>query len=331
MPTRNSNSNLIQRIQERKQQTLAHKGTLNKSKRISLKERKKLLTQRISENQEINTNPIVNLNSPMIPKIIHLYWHTKELPEFIKQCKQTMVRMNPDWVIKQYSHEDILKMKGYPAFCTRTYQLPYSQKDAIKYACDWLRLYVLFHEGGVYMDMSCVCLAPLESFLDMNSSNIQGFNMSFIPNFYCMENWFICSPPRHEFIKKWMKETEEAHRIPYGAELKYTEENYQYDGSKLQKFLPYLVQALAWKKLNIVFPEVKHTMIMGCTDKNGPYFWTNFKGSKQEQIRKMLMMKESEFKNIPFLKFNEGIRNMMVDAVQNPKFKQSFLVQYLFQ
>jgi len=41
-------------------------------------------------------------------------------------------------------------------------------------------------------------------------------------------------------------------------------------------------------------------------------------------------MKEAEFKNIPLLKFNEGIRNMMIDAVQNPKFKQSFLVQYLF-
>jgi len=153
--------------------------------------------------------------------------------------------------------------------------------------------------------------------------------MSFIPNFYCMENWFICSPPKNEFIKKWMKETEEAHRIPYGAELKYTEENYQYEGSKLQKFLPYLVQALAWKKLNILFPEINHTMLMGCTDKNGPYFWNNFKGQKQEQIRRMLMMKEEDFKNIPFLKFNEGIRNIMEDSVKNPKMKHSFLVQYL--
>ena len=126
-----------------------------------------------------------------------------------------------------------------------------------------------------------------------------------------------------------MKETEEAHRIPYGAELKYTEENYEYEGNKLQRFLPYLVQALAWKKLNVLYPEIKHTMIMGCTDKHGPYFWNNFKGQKQEQIRKMLMMKEAEFKNIPFLKFNEGIRNIMEDAVKQPPFKQSFLIQYL--
>ena len=263
-----------------------------------------------------------------IPKIIHLYWHTKELPSFIKQCKQTIVRMNPDWEVKQYSHEDILKVT-YPAYCNRTYQLPYAQKDAIKYACDWFRMYLLYKEGGVYMDISCVCLAPLESFLKMDSTQIQGFNMSFIPNFYCMENWFICSPPKHEFIKKWMKETVEAHRIPYGAELKYTEENYQYGGSKLQKFLPYLVQGLAWKKLNMLFPEIKHTMIMGCTDKKGPYFWDNFKGSKQEQIRQMLMMKQHEFKNIPFLKFNQGIRAIMEDAVKNPKFKHSYLVQYL--
>jgi len=267
--------------------------------------------------------------SIQIPKIIHLYWHTQELPEFIQQCKQTIVRMNPGWEVRQYSHKDIMKATGVPSFCMRTYQLPYANKDAIKYACDWFRMYLLYNEGGVYMDMSCVCLAPLESFLDMNSTQIQGFNMSFIPDFYCMENWFICAPPGHDFIQRWMKETEEAHRIPYGAELKYAEENYKYEGNKLQRHLPYLVQGLAWKKLNILYPEVKHRMIMGCTDKHGPYFWTNFKGSKQEQIRKMLMMKENDFKNIPFLKFNEGVRNIMEETVKNPQYKQSFIVNYL--
>jgi hypothetical protein len=263
-----------------------------------------------------------------VPKIIHLYWHTKELPKFIKQCKQTIVRMNPDWEVKQYSYEDILNIK-HPSFCNRTYQLPYYQKDAIKYACDWFRMYLLYKEGGVYMDISCVCLAPLETFLDMNSTQIQGFNMSFIPNFYGMENWFICSPPRHEFIHKWMKETVEAHKSTYGAEIKYTEDNYKYGGSKLQNYLPYLVQALAWKKLNILFPEIKHTMIMGCTEKNGPMFWHNFKGARHEQIRQVLMMKKSDFKSIPLLKFNQGIRLIMEDAVKNPKLKQSFLIQYL--
>jgi hypothetical protein len=108
--------------------------------------------------------------------------------------------------------------------------------------------------------------------------------------------------------------------------MKYTEENYQY-GSKLQKFLPYLVQALAWKKLNVLYPEIKHTMIMGCTDKNGPMFWDNFKGSKQEQIRQMLMMKKHDFKNIPLLKFNQGIRTLIEDALK--KRTSSFLLDYL--
>ena len=130
-----------------------------------------------------------------IPKLIHLYWHTKELPVFIQQCKQTIVRMNPGWKVKQYSHEDILSIPEYPAFCNRTYQLPHAQKDAIKYACDWFRLYLLYEEGGVYMDMSCVCFAPLDTFLDMRATQLQGYNMSFIPMFYCMENWFICAPP----------------------------------------------------------------------------------------------------------------------------------------
>jgi len=263
-----------------------------------------------------------------LPKIIHLYWHTKELPTFIQQCKQTIVRMNQGWEIKQYSHEDILKVYP-PDFCNRTYQLPHAQNDAIKYACDWFRLYVLYEQGGVYMDMSCICLAPIESFLNMHTTQIQGYNMSFIPNFYCMENWFICAPPKHEFIQNWMIETAEAHKEPYGAELKYTEENYEYGGSALQKQLPYLVQGLAWKKLNILFPWVKHTMIMGCTDKHGPYFWTNFKGAKQEQLRQMLKMNQEEFRNIPFLKFNQGFRTLMSEMVQQPKYKDSFLVKQL--
>lgn len=236
--------------------------------------------------------------------------------------------MNPDWEVRQYSNDDISKIK-HPAFCDRTYKLPYYQKDAIKYACDWLRMHLLYEVGGVYMDMSCVCLAPLESFLNMNSTQIQGFNMSFISNFYCMENWFICSPPKHEFIKKWMNETVDAHKNMYGAELKYAEENYEYGGSKLQKFLPYLVQALAWKKLNILFPEIKHTMIMGCIDKNGPMFWDNFKGSKYEQMRQVFMMKKQDFNNIPLLKFNQGIRTIVEDALKNQQYKHSFLVQML--
>jgi len=299
------------------------------------KKRGKTFKQRKNEAQknEAQKNEtllkIENKSSQTIPKIIHLYWNNKELPDFIIKCKKTIIDMNPDWKIKQYSQDDFLKIKDSPEFCQRSYKLPHAQKDAIKYACDWLRMYLLYTEGGVYMDMSCLCLAPLETFLDMNSTNIQGFNMSFIENFYCMENWFICSPPRHIFIEKWMKETEEAHRIPYGAELKYTEENYHFEGSKLERFLPYLVQALAWKKLNIQFPEIKHRMIMGCTDVNGPYFWDNFKGSKQQKISRMLSLKEKDFKNIPFLKFNEGIRKIMEDATKNKKIKNSYLLNLL--
>lgn len=261
-----------------------------------------------------------------IPKIIHLYWHVKELPPLIQQCKQTIVRMNPGWEIKQYSHEDILKVNS-PAFCNRMYQLPYAQNDAIKYACDWFRLFVLYEQGGVYMDMSCICLAPLETFLDMHSSSIQGYNMSFLTEFYCMENWFICAPPKHEFIHKWINETAKSHKERYGAELKYTEENYEYGGNQLQKHLPYLVQALAWKKLNMLFPEIEHTMIMGCTDKRGPYFWVNLKGTRQEQLRQMFRMTRQEFKHIPLLKFNQVTRVIIEDMVA--KFKNSFLVKHL--
>ena len=71
---------------------------------------------------------------------------------------------------------------------------------------------------------------------------------------------------------------------------------------ELQKHLPYLVQALAWKKLNMLFPEIEHTMIMGCTDKRGPYFWVNLKGTRQEQLRQMFRMTRQELKHIPLLK-----------------------------
>jgi mitochondrial fission protein ELM1 len=70
-------------------------------------------------------------------------------------------------------------------------------------------------------------------------------------------------------------------------------------------------------------------MIMGCTDKHGPYFWTNFKGAKQEQLRQMLKMNKEEFRNIPFLKFNQGFRTLMAEMVQQPKYKDSFLVKHL--
>lgn len=68
---------------------------------------------------------------------------------------------------------------------------------------------------------------------------------------------------------------------------------------------------------------------MGCIDKNGPMFWDNFKGSKYEQMRQVFMMKKQDFNNIPLLKFNQGIRTIVEDALKNQQYKHSFLVQML--
>ncbi|MDE6555763.1 MAG: glycosyl transferase [Duncaniella sp.] len=95
----------------------------------------------------------------MIPKTIHYCWFGgKPLPEDVRDYIDTWRRHCPDYEIKEWN-ESNFDLDLYP-FVRQAY-------DAKKFAfvADVVRLYALFHEGGIYMDTDVEVLKSFDPFL----------------------------------------------------------------------------------------------------------------------------------------------------------------------
>lgn len=95
----------------------------------------------------------------MIPKIIHYCWFGRgEMPELAKKCIESWRQVLPEYEIKEWN-EDNFNLDAYP-YAREAYD---NRKFA--FVTDVVRLYALYHEGGVYMDTDVEVLKPLDPFL----------------------------------------------------------------------------------------------------------------------------------------------------------------------
>lgn len=109
-----------------------------------------------------------------IPKIVHYCWFGKgELPELAKKCIESWKKNLPDYEIKEWNESN------FDLNCNKYVKEAYENR---KYAfiTDYVRLYVLYNYGGVYMDTDVEVLKPLDKFL--THSAFSGFeNNNAIP------------------------------------------------------------------------------------------------------------------------------------------------------
>ena len=95
----------------------------------------------------------------MIPKIIHYCWFGRgEMPQLAKECIASWHKYMPDWEYKLWN-EDNFDMN-----CTAYSREAYEAK---KYAfvSDYVRLWVLCNEGGLYLDTDVKVFKPFDDLL----------------------------------------------------------------------------------------------------------------------------------------------------------------------
>lgn len=96
----------------------------------------------------------------MIPKIIHYCWFGHgRMPKLARKCIKSWKKHCPDYVIKEWN-EDNFDLDMYP-YAREAYD---NRKFA--FVTDIVRLYALYHEGGIYMDTDVEVLKPLDPFLN---------------------------------------------------------------------------------------------------------------------------------------------------------------------
>ena len=95
----------------------------------------------------------------MIPKIIHYCWFGRNpLPPLAEKCIESWKKYCPDYEIKEWN-EDNFELEN-NVYVQEAYE---AKKWA--FITDYVRLYALVNEGGIYMDTDVEVLKPLDDLL----------------------------------------------------------------------------------------------------------------------------------------------------------------------
>lgn len=150
----------------------------------------------------------------MFPKRLHLTCKNKNAiddPVWVS-CLEKFRTLYTDYDIRLYDNDDIYTLieQHYPAALTKVKQIPVGAVLA-----DIFRYLILYLEGGIYADMDCEPLRPIESLFD-NSSVTNGnpdvilsyefhslWTPSYIPEQIC--NWFIIAKPGNYLFKRMLE------------------------------------------------------------------------------------------------------------------------------
>ena len=97
----------------------------------------------------------------MIPKIIHYCWFGHgEMPELVQNCIASWHTHMPDWEYRLWT-EDNFDITSSPAYVQEAYA---AKKFA--FVSDYVRLWALEREGGLYMDVDFEVYKPFDDLMD---------------------------------------------------------------------------------------------------------------------------------------------------------------------
>ena len=106
-----------------------------------------------------------------IPKTIHYIWlGGGELDELSQKCMRSWLEILPDYRLVCWDEENSAEIIMANNYAREAYA-------AKKYAfvSDYLRLHILFYNGGIYMDTDVEVVKPLDKFLDCEAfSSFEG-------------------------------------------------------------------------------------------------------------------------------------------------------------
>lgn len=97
----------------------------------------------------------------MIPKVFHQIWinrNSSELPAEFAVYRDSWLRLHPGWDYRLWNLDNV------DFRCMRADLLP--QCTSYAQLADVLRLEVLHHHGGVYIDMDFECFKPIDALLE---------------------------------------------------------------------------------------------------------------------------------------------------------------------
>lgn len=95
----------------------------------------------------------------MIPKVIHYCWFGRgQKPESALKCIDSWKRFLPDYTLKEWNEDNF-------DISSNNYVNQAYQNRKFAFVTDYVRLYALYTEGGIYMDTDVEVTGSFDSFL----------------------------------------------------------------------------------------------------------------------------------------------------------------------
>lgn len=136
-----------------------------------------------------------------IPKVIHYVWvGGKPLPKFQQQCIASWRKYLPDFEIVEWNETNFDISAN--QYCREAYE---AKKWA--FVSDYIRIHVLYHQGGIYMDTDVEVLQPFpEEFLEC-----EAFSGYETPN--SIPTGIMASSPGQRMFREILRFYEDSHFV----------------------------------------------------------------------------------------------------------------------
>jgi Capsular polysaccharide synthesis protein len=125
-----------------------------------------------------------------IPRTIWFLWFQglENAPYVVRKCHESWVTRNPAWRVVSLDEASV------PEFASVDYSGGNIGRLSRQHRADLLRLDLLAHHGGVWVDATCFCVQPLDDWLAPNTGS--GFFAFHQPGpDRIMSNWFLAAEP----------------------------------------------------------------------------------------------------------------------------------------
>ena len=156
----------------------------------------------------------------MIPKTIHQTWKTNSPFKIFTKIMEHNKGLNKDYEFKLWHQED--GEYNVEAFLKKEYEDIWQIYEKCKFGvqkADIIRLVLIYHYGGVYIDMDMLCLKSLDDLIDFGDNN---FYVSMEPreqtkklyndeNVIC--NAFLAAPAKHPVLNQALEQIRKIHRV----------------------------------------------------------------------------------------------------------------------
>jgi mannosyltransferase OCH1-like enzyme len=129
----------------------------------------------------------------MIPKIIHYCWFGgNPLPALEQRCIASWRKYCPDYEIRVWNESN------FDITCNDYVRQAFQAKK-FAFVSDYVRLYALYHFGGIYMDTDVEVLTSLDKFLEHEA--FSGFETP-----AQVQTGLLASRPKHLFISQLLSD-----------------------------------------------------------------------------------------------------------------------------